>query len=114
MMTLLRDRNTVEMHPIFDQVRTTTEWLYGVIGALLASIGASLYYTADETVTATATNWQLSMMILGGLVMTTAFGVATRKIFTDEGLMTGKAYGHAFLALAGLAIAITFAVIWIV
>ena len=80
----------------------------------LAGIGASMYYTADETVTETATNWQLSMMILGGLVMTAAFGWAARKIFNDERQMTGRAFGHAFLALAGLAIAVTFAVIWIV
>ena len=32
-MTLLKDRQQTEMHPVFERVSTATEWLYGIIGA---------------------------------------------------------------------------------
>jgi len=117
-MTLLNERQEHGIHPVFHPSRTITESVAGVIGALAAGLGAWMYYAADNVLwfwnTAEfAIDWSLGLLVAGGLIMTAAFGIAANKVFRDDWRMSARAYMNAALGFIGLAVAVTFALIWI-
>lgn len=87
----------------------------GILGLLAAAVGAWMYYVpADWFLGGLAEGWYLGMCTGAGVLLTGAFGIATAKIGSDEAAWTARSVLTAPLAVAALAGAVTFAVIWVI
>lgn len=120
-MTLERER--VRTTAITTPVHFVYETIVGVIGAVAGAIGAWMYYAPtagtlslfgwEWDVANLAEGWPLSLMIGGGLLLFGAFAVAAQKMYTRDGELTAGSVANGLLALAALAGAVTYALIWI-
>jgi hypothetical protein len=106
-MTLLRDPDLRTTRPDRRRRSFTTEWIVGVAGAAVAALGLWIRYGFDAEV---AEAWPFSAIIAGSLMLFTAFDRAAQKLTTP----TGKpATWVALAALASLAAAVVFTLIWL-
>jgi hypothetical protein len=92
-----------------------TEWIVGIAGVLAAGVGAWMYYVpADWFLGGLAEGWYFGMAIAAGLLLAAAFGLFARRTYVEDQAWTTQVVVATALALAGVAAAITFAVILII
>lgn len=114
MATMLRERPVAEVTRVQERSHVT-EWVMGIFGLLAAAVGAWMYYVpTDWFLGGLAEGWYLGMFTGAGVLLTGAFGFATAKIRSDETAWTTRSVLTALLAVAALAGAVTFALIWII
>jgi hypothetical protein len=92
-----------------------TEWILGIVGVLAAGVGAWMYYVpADWFLGGLAEGWYFGMFIAAGLLLATAFGLFAWRVYVEDRAWTTQVVLATALGLAGVAAAITFAVILII
>jgi hypothetical protein len=90
------------------------EWTIGTAGVLMAGLGAWMYYVpADWFFGGLAAGWYLSMFIGAGVLLALAFGLYARSAMRFDGAWTTRVTFATVLAVAAMAGAITFGLIWI-
>ena len=105
-MTLLRDPDVRTTRPA-GRRSFTTEWLVGTVGAVAAAAGLWMRYGLESEV---AEAWPFTAIIAGCLMLFAAFDRAAQKSTTP----TGKpATWVALAAVASLAVAVAFTLIWL-
>lgn len=72
------------------------------------------YVPTDWFLGGLAEVWYLGMFTGAGVLLAGAFGLATAKIRSDETAWTTRSVLTALLAVAALAGAVTFALIWMI
>jgi hypothetical protein len=72
------------------------------------------YVPADWFLGGLAEGWYFGMFIAAGLLLAAAFGLFARRIYVEDQAWTTQVVLATALALAGVAAAITFAVILII
>lgn len=92
-----------------------TEWILGIAGLLAAGVGAWMYYVpTDWFLGGLAEGWYFGMFIAAGLLLTAAFGLATREAYVEDQQYSPRVVFPALMALAAFGGAIAFAVILII
>ena len=87
----------------------------GVVGVVAAAVGTYMYYAPTDWFLADLVeHWYFGMFTGAGILLTAAFGTLARKAYLDARDWTMQATINTGLALAALAGAVIFAVIWIV
>ena len=110
-LTLERERTEITRTPV---VRHVTEWVAGVVGALAAAVGAYVYYAqTDWFLGDVAESWAFGLFTGAGILLATAFGVFARKTYLEDKHLSGRVMVATALAVAAIAGAVTFAIIWI-
>ena len=113
-VTLLQERTRTEITRVPVR-RHVIEWVMGVIGAVAAAVGTYMYYAPTNWFLADLVeHWYFGMFTGAGILLTAAFGVFARKAYLDGRGWTMQATVSTVVALAALAGALIFAVIWIV
>ena len=113
-VTLLQERMRTEITRVPVR-RHVIEWVMGVVGIVAAAVGTYMYYAPTNWFLADlAEHWYFGMFTGAGILLTAAFGVFARKAYLDGRGWTTQATVSTVVALAALAGALTFAVIWIV
>jgi len=113
-VTLLQERTRTEITRVPVR-RHIIEWVMGVVGVVAAAVGAYMYYApTDWFMAGLVEHWYFGMFTGAGILLTAAFGVLGRKAYLDGHGWTMQATVSTVVALAALAGALTFAVIWIV
>lgn len=113
-MTALRERK-----PLADVTRMptrsyVTEWVIGILGVLTAAVGAWMYYVpTDWFLGGLVEGWYLGTFIASGLLFTGAFGLFARKAYVVDQELTMRVSMSTLFAVAALAGAVAFALIWI-
>lgn len=112
-MTLLMEKERTEITRV--PVKSHfTEWVFGVIGAVAAAVGAYMYYApSDWILSGLAEHWYFGMFTGAGVLLAIAFGVFARKAFLEDRSYTTRVVTGLVLMVAALAAAVTFAIIWI-
>jgi hypothetical protein len=100
-----------------------TEWVTGAVGAIAALIGGWMYYAPsdgtlslfgwDWDVADLADAWPFSLMIGGGVLLAAAFGLFAVKMYRRHDEITAPVTIGGLLALAAVAGAIVYLLIWI-
>jgi hypothetical protein len=86
----------------------------GVVGVVAAAVGAYMFYAPNDWFLADLVeHWYLGMFTGAGILLAAAFGVFAQKVHLDARGWTAQATFNTVLALAALAGALTFVVIWI-
>ena len=105
-MTLLRDPDSRTTPP--DTGRSfLIEWLLGAVGAITAGVGLWMRYGLESEM---AEAWPFLAIIVGSLVLFVAFDRLAQKLTTPTGRPTTWV---ALAALASLAVAVVFLLIWL-
>jgi hypothetical protein len=90
------------------------EWTIGIAGVLTAGVGAWMYYVpADWFLGGLAAGWYLGMFIGAGVLLAIAFGFYARTALEVDGAWTTRVTFATVLAVAAMAGAIMFGLIWI-
>lgn len=120
-MTMLTHREEVDR--TVRPSRSAGEWFFGSIGALMAVIGAWIYYAPeagtltffwwDWDVSALTEAWPLGLLTVGGLVAATAFGAMTRQMVNRDGEVNFDSYAAGAMAFLGTVSFVVFGLIWI-
>lgn len=120
-MTMLRERAPVEVE---ERTRYGVEWLVGIVGGLLAAVGAFMQYGPsdgvltfmvwDYDVAGLHEAWPMSLLIAGGVGLCAAFTLLAGKLYRHDKTMSGRVVTSGILAIAGLALAVTYAVMLII
>jgi hypothetical protein len=114
-VTALREMPMTEVTRMPARRSHLTEWVVGIVGVLAAGVGAWMYYVpADWFLGGLAEGWYFGMFIAAGLLLATAFGLFARRVYVEDRAWTTQVVVATALALAGVAAAITFAVILII
>jgi hypothetical protein len=114
-VTALREMPMTEVTRMPARRSHLTEWVLGIVGVLAAGVGAWMYYVpADWFLGGLAEGWYFGMFIAAGLLLATAFGLFARRVYVEDRAWTTQVVVATALALAGVAAAITFAVILII
>jgi hypothetical protein len=91
-----------------------TEWVFGVIGVVAAAVGAYMYYApSDWFLSGLVEHWYFGMFTGAGVLLAMAFGIFARKAFLEDRRYSTRVVTGLVLAVAALAAAVTFAIIWI-
>ncbi|MGF1665940.1 MAG: hypothetical protein ACFCVC_06670 [Acidimicrobiia bacterium] len=99
-MTLLRDPDS--------RTRSfTSEWLLGAIGTIAVGAGVWMRYLLDSDL---AEAWPFTAIIVGSLMLFAAFDRVAQKLTTPTGRPTTWV---SLAALASLAAAVVFMLIWL-
>lgn len=85
----------------------TIEWIIGAAGAIIAAVGLWMRYGLGSEI---AEAWPFTAIIAGSLMLFTAFDRAAQKLTTPAGK---PATWVALAALASLAAAVVFTLIWL-
>jgi hypothetical protein len=94
-------------------VRHVTEWVLGLAGVVAAAVGAWMYYVpTDWFLGNLVEGWYLGMFAGAGLLLFAAFAVLTRKAYVVHRDWTATAVWAAGFAIAALAGAVVFGLIW--
>jgi hypothetical protein len=114
-VTALREMPMTEVTRMPARRSHLTEWVLGIVGVVAAGVGAWMYYVpADWFLGGLAEGWYFGMFIAAGLLLATAFGLFARRVYVEDRAWTTQVVVATALALAGVAAAITFAVILII
>ena len=110
----MRERIAVEHLPRIFRNRTV-DYTLMVLGALAVAFGAYTYYAPTSWVLAgLSAAWYLSAFVVGGVLLTVAFGLLGASIRDRTGVWTTSAitsFVLGTLALAGAVVATVFLVI---
>jgi hypothetical protein len=112
-VTLLQEklRTEITRTPVMSHF---TEWVFGVIGVMAAAVGAYMYYAPTNWIlSGLVEHWYFGMFTGAGVLLAIAFGVYARKAFLDDKRYSVRVVTGVVLAVAALAAAVTFALIWI-
>jgi hypothetical protein len=113
-VTALREMPMTEITRMPTRRSYATEWVVGIVGVLAAGVGAWMYYVpADWFLGGLAEGWYFGMFIAAGLLLAAAFGLFARRAYVEDQAWTTQVVLATALAIAGVAAAITFAVILI-
>lgn len=113
-MTLLQERPRTEATRTLTRSHIT-DWVMGIVGALAAGVGAWMYYVPTNWfLGGLVEGWPFGMFIGAGVLLAAGFGLFARKAFLDDRAFTTRVTVGTVLALAALAGAVTFAVIFII
>ena len=108
---LERERTEITRMPV---VRHVTEWVTGVMGALTAAIGAYVYYApTDWFLGDVAESWAFGLFTGAGILLATAFGMFAYQAELEDRHWSVRVVVATALAVAAIAGAATFALIWI-
>jgi hypothetical protein len=114
-VTALREMPMTEVTRMPARRSHLTEWVLGIVGVLAAGVGAWMYYVpADWFLGGLAEGWYFGMFIAAGLLLATAFGLFAWRVYVEDRAWTTQVVLATALGLAGVAAAITFAVILII
>lgn len=114
-MTALIEKPMTEVTRMPVRRSHATEWVLGVVGAVVAGIGAWMYYVpTDWFLGGLVEGWPFAMFIGAGILLAAAFGLFAWKAYQDDRGGTTAVVLGSLMALVALAGAITFAVIWII
>jgi hypothetical protein len=99
------------------------EWLMGILGAALAAVAMWVYYSEPSgtievfgrqwTISAIDSGWPAAMLLMGGFLVCTAFGVLANTLFAKAGRMTSGAVAATVVALLAIAGSVTMALVWL-
>jgi hypothetical protein len=105
-MTLLRDPDVRTSRPA-GRRSFTTEWIVGAMGAIAVATGLWTRYGLESDL---AEAWPFTAIIAGSLMLFAAFDRAAQKATTPNGK---PATWVALAAVASLAVAVAFTLIWL-
>jgi hypothetical protein len=113
-VTLLLDRKE-RTEITRSHVRHVTEWALGLIGVVAAAVGAWMYYVPTNWFLGDLVeSWHLGMFVGAGVLLAVALGVFARKAYVVAQDWTATSVWTTGLAVAALAGAFVFAMIWII
>jgi hypothetical protein len=108
---LERERIEITRTPV---VRRATEWVAGVAGAVAAAVGAYVYYApSDWFLGDVSESWAFGLFTGAGILLATAFGIFAYQAELEDRRWSGRVIVATALAIAAIAGAATFALIWI-
>jgi hypothetical protein len=88
--------------------------MLGVVGVVAAAVGAWMYYVPNNWFLGNLVEaWHLGMFVGAGVLLFAAFGVLARKAYLAHRDWTTMSIWATGLAIAALAGAVVFALIWI-
>jgi hypothetical protein len=119
-MTILNEKTQVPV--MREPLAHVVEWVMGLVGTVAAGIGLLIYHGPDpleffgwEWTTADLdAAWPLSLIIVGGLMLASAFAIFSSREYAHHGEGDLRVITGSVLALLALAGAITYFVIWLV
>lgn len=112
-MTLLLEKERTEITRMPTRA-PLAEWALGIVGIVAAAVGAYMYYAPTDWVLADlAEGWHLGMFTGAGVLLFAAFGIFARNAFLNDKSWTTRVVTGTVVALAALAGAVTFGLIWI-
>jgi hypothetical protein len=95
-------------------VSHVTEWVLGVVGVLAAAVGTWMYYVpTDWFLGNLVESWHLGMFVGAGVLLAVALGVLARKAYIFNRDWTAMSIWATGLAVAALAGAFVFSLIWV-
>lgn len=123
-MTRLREKEQVGLTAPPTRLNHVLDWTLSILGVIAAGFGGYLYFAdpgrtltvfgRESTVGEIAEGWGFGLLIAGGLLLCAAFAVFARKVFDRDGRWTAPVVTGTICAVAGLAVALAFGILWII
>lgn len=120
-MTILEKKTPTQM--MREPLAHMVEWIVGVVGAVAAAVGLWMYHGPADgmlrlfglewDVSTLAEAWPFSLIVVGGLMLASAFAIFSSREYTHHGEGDVRVWTGSILSVLALAGAVTYLLIWL-